>query len=777
MSTMTNLHPPIGATALGFPRIGRDRELKKALEAYWAGRIDDIALDGTASAVRRDALTTMAAAGLDTVPVNTFSWYDHMLDAAILVGAVPERFAGVSGEHRLAGFDAARYFAMARGTAEVPPLEMTKWFDTNYHYLVPEIGAETAFALDATKPLAEYAEARELGIHARPVVVGPYTFLALAKAADGAPDGFDPQERLSDLLDVYVDLLRELQAAGVAWVQLDEPAAVRDLDAAEVASLRRAYERLAAVPERPALLVATYFADPVEALPALLTTGVEGITLDLLHGPTAEAVRDLPGLAETTLVLGAIDGHNIWRADLHERLDLLRTWSDLGADRSVSTSCSLLHVPYRAARETGLDPALLATLAFADEKLAEVVALDQALRAAESPWSIDTAAAFARSAAAVEGRAAIPGLHHGETTGRLGTLGADSRQRSSRADRGTAQRSRLDLPPLPTTTIGSFPQTAELRKARASYVSGSLPQEAYAAQMREEIQVVIRLQETLGLDVLVHGEPERNDMVQYFAEQLAGYVATQHGWVQSYGSRCVRPPILYGDVHRPVPMTVAWSTYAQSLTSRPVKGMLTGPVTMLAWSFVREDQPRSVTADQVALALRDEVADLEAAGIAIVQVDEPALRETLPLRSAEQKAYLDWAVGAFRLATSGVRADTQIHTHLCYSEFGEIIDAIDGLDADVTSIEAARSRMELLDDVRQRGFGGDLGPGVYDIHSPRVPASAEIVDLLERALASLPADRLWVNPDCGLKTRGYAEVEPALRAMVTAARTVRARLA
>ncbi|MFT3887615.1 MAG: 5-methyltetrahydropteroyltriglutamate--homocysteine S-methyltransferase [Arachnia sp.] len=768
---MTTTHSPIGATALGFPRIGRNRELKKALDAYWAGRIDADALDATA--VRLDAVDSMAAAGLDSVPVNTFSWYDQVLDAMILTGAVPGRYQAVSGEHTLAGFDAARYFAMARGNAEVAPLEMTKWFDTNYHYIVPEIGPETAFALNAAKPLAELAEATERGVRARPVVVGPFTFLALAKASDEAPEGYDPLARLDDLVEVYAQLLGELAAAGAEWVQLDETAAVRDLSPTQAEQLGAAYRRLAAVAERPAILATTSFADPVEGLPALAASGVEAISLDILHGPSPETVRQLPGIDGVELVLGAIDGHNIWRADLTATLAQLRAWDGVGAARSVGTTCSLLHVPYNSERETTLPEALRRNLAFADQKLAEVVALQRAVDGSSDA----SAEAFAASDAALAERDAIPGRVNADVTARLAGLGDADRTREPRAERAAAQAERLGLPLLPTTTIGSFPQTQRLRAARAAVRAGRLDEAAYAEQMREEVREVIALQTEIGIDVLVHGEPERNDMVQYFAEQLEGYAATEHGWVQSYGSRCVRPPILFGDVHRPRPMTVVWAQFAQSLTSKPVKGMLTGPVTMLAWSFVREDQPRSVTADQVALALRDEVSDLEAAGIGIVQVDEPALRETLPLRAADQAAYLDWAVASFRLATSSVRAETQVHTHLCYSEFGEIIGAIDALEADVTSIEAARSRMELLADIQERGFGGALGPGVYDIHSPRVPSADEVEELLRAALASLPAEKLWVNPDCGLKTRGYAEVDPALRNLVTAAAEVRASLA
>lgn len=758
-----------GATVLGYPRIGRRRELKKAVEGFWAGRLDGAALDETAAAVRRDALDTMSAAELDSVPVNTFSWYDQVLDTCVLVGAVPERHLAVSGDHALAGFDAARYFAMARGTADVTPMEMTKWFDTNYHYIVPEIGPETAFALHADKPLTEYSEASASGLSARPVVVGPYTFLTLAKPADGVDDAFDPLSRLDDLVEIYAQLLGELHAAGVEWVQIDEPAAVRELAPEQVTLLRGVYDRLGAVADRPKILVATYFAAPVEALPALAETPVEGFALDLVRGFDADDVSGID-LSTKTLLLGAVNGRNVWRNDLSATLASLQAWKDVSASASISTSCSLLHVPYDVAVETGLEPRLAETLAFAVQKLDEVVALDTAFTTGEQ------GAAFTDSDHAVAGHDQVPGLVDQAVRDRLAAVAAGDRDREPQDERDTAQAAELGLPALPTTTIGSFPQTTELRTARADLRRGTIDAAAYEKVMKDEVREVVALQEKLGLDVLVHGEPERNDMVQYFAEQLSGYAFTELAWVQSYGSRCVRPPILFGDISRPTPMTVAWSAFAQSLTDKPMKGMLTGPVTMLAWSFVREDQPRSVTSDQVALALRDEVHDLEAAGIRIIQVDEPALRETLPIRRSEQAEYLTWSVDSFRLATAGVAVGTQIHTHLCYSEFGEIIDAIDGLNADVTSIEAARSRMELLGDVAAHGFSGGLGPGVYDIHSPRVPGEHEVDELIAAALESLPATALWVNPDCGLKTRGYAEVEPALEHLVAATHRVRSRL-
>ncbi|MGH3342579.1 MAG: 5-methyltetrahydropteroyltriglutamate--homocysteine S-methyltransferase [Carbonactinosporaceae bacterium] len=760
----------IGATVLGYPRIGRRRELKRVLESYWSGEasIDDVR--AVSAQVRDDALRTMRAAGLDSVPVNSFSWYDHVLDTTVLVGALPSRFDAVrpSGD-LLGGCDAATYFTMARGTQDVPPLEMTKWFDTNYHYLVPEISPGTVFGLYAEKPLTELAEAQALGIEGRPVVVGPFTFLSLAKAEQGSAQGFAPLDRLDDLAEVYVELLAVLADAGATWVQFDEPAAVRDLAPSEQEALRRTYQRLGEVSRRPRLLVSTYFADPVEGMPALAGTPVEAIGIDVVRGPRIESLTAVPGLREKTLVLGAVDGRNVWRTDLREATSVLVPFLGLAADVAISASCSLLHVPYDLDVEEDLDPSLHAILAFADQKLAEVVTLQRALEGETDA----VAGALAASDEAVRVRRAMPQLVDDRVRRRLGSVTDADRRRQAHHERGLAQAGRLRLPTLPTTTIGSFPQTAAVRRARAEHRAGKLDPAAYEERMRREIADVVALQERIGLDVLVHGEPERNDMVQYFAEQLAGYASTQLGWVQSYGSRCVRPPILYGDVHRPEPMTVRWATYAQGLTGKPVKGMLTGPVTMLAWSFIRDDQPRAVTADQVALALRDEVADLERAGLAIIQVDEPALRELLPLRSADQKSYLHWSVAAFRLATSGVSASTQIHTHLCYSEFGEIMEAVEGLDADVTSIEAARSSMELLGDVAAGTFTGALGPGVYDIHSPRVPEVEEFAQLIAAARRLLPGVRLWVNPDCGLKTRSYDAVEPALTRMVDAAHRAR----
>ncbi|PZF81718.1 5-methyltetrahydropteroyltriglutamate--homocysteine S-methyltransferase [Jiangella anatolica] len=756
---MTRSIPPIGATVPGYPRIGPNRELKRALESFWSGESGRDDLEAAARAERERSWRRLAALGLDSVPSNTFSLYDQVLDAAVLTGAVPPRFASL-------GLDGpGTYFAMARGTTGAAPLELTKWFDTNYHYLVPEIAPTTRFHLDPAKPVGEVREGLALGVQTRPVLLGPASFLLLSKAADGAPAGFAPLDRLDDLLAVYALLLTTLAAEGVAWVQLDEPAYVADRTADELAALGRAYARLGGLTERPALLVSASFGSLGDALPVLASSPVEAIGLDLVAGSLPDA--DVPGLSGKTVVAGVVDGRNVWRTDLDAALATLRAVEPLAAAVAVSTSCSLLHVPYDLDAETGLDPQLRSWLAFADQKVAEVVTLAAALRdGRRSP-------AFDEAAAALADRAAAPRVVDDAVRTRLGGLTAADTRRAPYAERAAAQRDRLALPPLPTTTIGSFPQTGDVRRARAAFRAGRLDAAEYTARMRAEIERVIRLQEKLGLDVLVHGEPERNDMVQYFAEQLAGFATTEHGWVQSYGSRCVRPPILYGDVSRPAPITVEWATYAQSLTDRPVKGMLTGPVTILAWSFVRDDQPLADTARQVALALRDEVGDLEAAGVGIVQVDEPALRELLPLRAADRPAYLAWSVDAFRLATAGADDATQVHTHLCYSEFGDVVAAIDGLDADVTSIEAARSRMEIVPDVAASGFARGIGPGVYDIHSPRVPGADEIEELLRRALAAIPGDRLWANPDCGLKTRTYEQVEPALTALVAAAARVR----
>ncbi|WP_169982153.1 5-methyltetrahydropteroyltriglutamate--homocysteine S-methyltransferase [Microbispora sp. H10836] len=740
---MTSSFP--ASTVLGYPRIGPDRELKRALESYWEERTSRGDLESTARRLREDSWRRLAALGLEGLPSNTFSYYDQVLDTAVLLGAVPERYRQDD--------DLATYFAMARGAEGIPPLRMTKWFDTNYHYIVPEIGPETVFSLDAAKPLAEVREARALGLETRPVVVGPVTFLLLAQATPGSPGGFAPLDRLDDVVEVYARLLAELAAEGVGWVQLDEPALVADRTPAELAAVEAAYGRLGRLENRPALLVASYFGDLGDALPVLAATPVEAVALDLVRG-TAHGVDALAG---KTVVAGVVSGRDVWRTDRDRALATLLAVRERAGRVAVGTSCSLLHVPYDVERETGLDPALRERLAFAEQKVAEVVELADLLAAAPRRHA---------PRRHVPGQPAAQGRPH--ASGRRTAQG-----RAPYPVRAAAQAEHLKLPILPVTTIGSFPQTGELRRARAALAAGEIGEAAYEGMLRTEIERVIALQERLGLDVLVHGEAERNDMVQYFAEHLDGFAVTRHGWVQSYGSRCTRPPILHGDVRRPEPITVRWARYAQSLTSKPVKGMLTGPVTIVAWSFVRDDLPLREVVLQVADAVREEVGDLEEAGIRVIQVDEPALRELVPLRRAEQDAYLEWAVAAYRWATSGADECTQIHTHLCYSDADQILAAIDALDADVTSIESARSRGRLLGAVGD--FSRGLGPGVYDIHSPRVPGADEVEALLTEALRAVPAERLWVNPDCGLKTRSYEQVEAALAGVVEAAARLRAR--
>lgn len=756
-------------TILGYPRIGRRRELKKAIESFWAGRIDEQELARTSAELRATTRERLAALGLgrtDSAIPESFSYYDQVLDAAVTVGAIPTRFEGLRAADGTIGLPA--YFTIARGEGERAPLEMTKWFDSNYHYLVPEIGPETAFSLSSDRLVREVAEGVAAGFVTRPVVVGPVTLLALAKASDDAPEGFDPLSRLDDLLPVYVELLARLKDAGAEWVQLDEPALVSESLPASVAQLSDAAARALAVlggaTERPSILVAAPYAELGEVFPVLAAAPIEAIAVDLVRGgvPTAAA-----GLESKTLVGGVIDGHNIWRGDLAAAYDKLEALRALGAAAvAASTSTSLLHVPHDVADETKLDARLVSWLAFADQKVEQVVVLARGLGQGRAAIEDELAAA----SAALEDRLSAPGVRDGLVRQR--ELSEADFSRVSYEERETAQEA-LGLPALPLTTIGSFPQTGDIRRARAQYGRGELPQEDYEDFLRREIDSVVSLQEELGLDVLVHGEPERNDMVQYFAENLDGFAVTENGWVQSYGSRATRPSILWGDVSRPAPITVDWSSYAQSLTVKHMKGMLTGPVTILAWSFVRDDQPLGETANQVALALREEIADLETAGIEIIQVDEPALRELLPLKQADQAAYLDWSVASFRLSTGGAAAGTQIHTHLCYSEFGVVIDAIRALDADVTSIEAARSRMEVVTDIAEVGFDHGIGPGVYDIHSPRVPSTSEIEALLRRAVEEIPTRQLWVNPDCGLKTRGYAETTESLRNIVEATRRVR----
>jgi 5-methyltetrahydropteroyltriglutamate--homocysteine methyltransferase len=758
------------ATVYGYPRQGPNRELKKAIEGYWKGRVTADALRATAAELRRTNWQQLAGAGIDEVPTGDFSYYDHVLDTSVMVGAIPGRHRDAVAADPLDG-----YFAMARGTQDVAPLEMTKWFDTNYHYLVPELGPDTVFTADATKQVAELGEALALGLTARPVLVGPVTYLLLAKPAPGAPADFEPLTLLDRLLPVYAEVLADLRAAGATWVQLDEPALVQDRTAAELNAAARAYGDLGALADRPRLLVASYFDRLGDALPVLAKAPVEGLALDFTEAAAAnlDALAATGGLPGKRLVAGVVNGRNIWGNDLEKSLATLGTLLGLADRVDVSASCSLLHVPLDTAAERDIDPQILRWLAFARQKTAEIVALATGL--ARGTDSIT--AALAANRAALASRANSPITRDPAVRARGGAITeADARRSQPYAERATAQRAHLRLPLLPTTTIGSFPQTGELRTARADLRAGRIGAAGYEERIKAEIQEVISFQEKTGIDVLVHGEPERNDMVQYFAEQLTGYLATQHGWVQSYGTRYVRPPVLVGDISRPEPMTVPWTAYAQSLTDRPVKGMLTGPVTMLAWSFVRDDQPLGDTARQVALALRDEVNDLEASGTSVIQVDEPALRETLPLRAEDRPGYLAWATEAFRLTTAGVRPDTQIHTHMCYAEFGDIVQAIDDLDADVISLEAARSHMQVARELAAHGYPREAGPGVYDIHSPRVPSAEEAAELLRTGLKAIPAERLWVNPDCGLKTRGWPETRASLENLVAAARTVREEL-
>ena len=767
MSAATTQFPT--ATILAYPRIGRGRELKRALEARWAGRITDAELIQAANDLRKENLARLVELGLnpsDASLADAPSLYDHVLDATILLGAIPPRFAGRE------GLDL--YFALARGDDKVGPEEMTKWFDTNYHYLVPEIGPDTPLRFADDTITRRFTDAREWGYVTRPVLVGPVTYLALAKADPATPD-FDPLTRIDEAVAAYEEALASLHAAGAPWVQLDEPALTSDnlsRSRAELGELAaRVYERLAASQNRPQILLTTPYGDASHAVAALAKTGVEALHVDTLRGSLPKDA-DLSGV---TLVVGAVDGRYIWRADLAQLRETLKAAQALGATRvTVATSNSLQHVPHDTALETWDDETLNANLhawlAFADQKVLEVVTLARGL---DEGWdAID--AEVAEATRVLEQRAAAPGVVRPEVRARTAALTDADRAREPYLEREAAQTERLHLPPLPTTTIGSFPQTTEIRKARAANARGELSDADYEARMREEIASVIALQEELGLDVLVHGEAERNDMVQYFAELLDGFAATRNGWVQSYGSRCTRPSILWGDVSRPAPMTVGWTSYAQSLTDKPVKGMLTGPVTIIAWSFPRNDLPLGEIADQIGLALRDEVSDLEAVGIAAIQVDEPALRELLPLDADRHADYLNWSVGSFRLATSSVRPDTQIHTHLCYSEFGQIIDAIKGLDADVTSIEAARSKMEVVPELAEAGFDHGIGPGVWDIHAPRVPSTEELAELIGLAADAVPVSRLWVNPDCGLKTRGYEETKASLDNLVSATRQVRA---
>ena len=795
--------------SLGFPRIGARRELKFALEAYWRGESSREALQQVGAELRSRHWQDQS--GLDWVPVGDFSFYDQVLDMSFTLGNLPARVRGYDGD------DLDNYFRVARGRsapgtepagqdgqavvpaseqdstlaessadkaacgcapgthgveAGVAAGEMTKWFDTNYHYIVPEFAADTTFRLDPSRILAQLAEARAQGVAAKPVLLGPVSYLALGKVRDAAHPDLDRLSLLPRLLSVYTELLQVLADAGVEWVQIDEPILVTELSPDWQHALNLAYHHLKSV--RIKVLLATYFGPLKENAWLAANLPVAGLHLDAIRG--REDVKPLLNLLPThkVLSLGVIDGRNIWKTDLAGVLDWLEPMAARLGDRLwLAPSCSLLHVPVDLASEDGLDAELKSWLAFARQKLDELRVLARAINEGRDAVRDELAA----NRQAVESRRRSPRVHNPAVQAALAqcaTEAATARQ-SPYAVRAQRQRARFQLPAFPTTTIGSFPQTAEIRQARRQFKAGEIDASAYEKAMQAEVARCVREQETLGLDVLVHGEAERNDMVEYFGEQLEGYAFSRFGWVQSYGSRCVKPPILFGDISRPDPMTVAWAQYAQSLTKCPMKGMLTGPVTMLNWSFVRDDQPRATTCRQLALAIRQEVLDLEKAGIGIIQIDEAALREGLPLRRAQWQEYLDWAVECFRITANGVADDTQIHTHMCYSEFNDIMPAIAAMDADVITIETSRSDMELLDAFDDFSYPNEIGPGVYDIHSPNVPTVQHMVDLMEKAAKRIPTERLWVNPDCGLKTRQWLEVLPALAGMVQAARQLRER--
>ncbi len=782
---------------LGFPRIGRDRELKFALEKHWKGELTHGELEALGVELRRQNWQRQAS--LDRVPVGDFSFYDQVLDTSFLLGNVPERVgtgtgtragvrsgtrAGVRSGTRVGlgtgtgvGEPLDAYFRVARGRAAgdsegVAAGEMTKWFDTNYHYIVPELSARTTFRLDAARLLAHLQEARQQGVRAKPVIIGPVTYLWLGKAQDGS----DRLELLPALLPIYKELLATLASEGVEWVQLDEPALVTELGPDWQKAYRDAYGDPSQGLQGAGckLLLTTYFGRLGENLELVTGLPVDGFHLDAVSAPgeVEQVVATLP--EGRVLSLGVVSGRNVWKTDLAEALDILEPIRNkLGERLWLAPSCSLLHVPVDLASEQKLDPELLSWLAFAQQKLEELSVLGAALSQGRHAVSD----ALRENARALEGRRSSKRVHDPSVQAALEKLSPSlGQRRSPYPHRAAVQARALGLPRFPTTTIGSFPQTAAIRKTRSELRSGKLDSAEYERRMRQEIEWAVREQENLGLDVLVHGEAERNDMVEYFGERLEGYAFSQFGWVQSYGSRCVKPPILFGDISRPKAMTVDWIRYAQSLTSKPMKGMLTGPVTILNWSFVRDDQPRSVSCYQLALAIREEVQELERAGVRIIQIDEAALREGLPLRKSEWQQYLRWAVDSFRIAANGVADETQIHTHMCYSEFNDIIEAIAAMDADVITIETSRSNMELLDVFDSFEYPNQIGPGVYDIHSPNVPTEEQIIQLMQKAAEKIPAERLWVNPDCGLKTRSWDEVLPSLRNMVSAAQRLRAEL-
>jgi 5-methyltetrahydropteroyltriglutamate--homocysteine methyltransferase len=748
------------ATNLGFPRIGSHRELKTALENTWSGTSSAEELLKTAASLRARHWVLQQKAGIAHIPSNDFSLYDQMLDTIAMLGAVPPRFGHQGGHVAL-----DLYFAMARGNAHAPAMEMTKWFDTNYHYIVPELTAETQFALSSAKAVEEFKEAKFLGLTTRPVLIGPLTFLKLAKMRDGS----DALALLPKIIPVYQQVLKALGDAGAEWVQIDEPILVADLDAATRDAFNDAYSELTGGPK---IMLATYFGAVGDNSQTLVALPVAGVHIDLVRAPEqlAAIAKGLP--KERYLSLGLVNGRNIWKSALTDGERLIGEAKKLHGDKLfVAGSCSLLHSPVDLDTETKLDAELRGWLAFATQKLAEISALAGAANGQRDN------AYFLENAKAVGSRVTSSRIHDPAVKARLAAVTPQMAERQTGfKDRIALQQSLLKLPLLPTTSIGSLPQTKEIREIRAAFKKGMLDQAAYEKQLEDKTAEAMRWQDEIDIDVPVHGEFERNDMVEYFGEQLRGFAFTERAWVQSYGSRCVKPPIIFGDVSRPEPMTVRWTAMAQKYTAKPVKGMLTGPVTILQWSFVRDDQPREQTCKQIALAIRDEVLDLESAGVKIIQIDEAALREGLPIRKSDWKTYLDWAVESFRLTASGVKAQTQIHTHMCYSEFNDIIAAVAAMDADVISIETSRSAMELLDAFAGFRYPNDIGPGVYDIHSPRVPSQEEMEQLLDKALQVLSPQQLWVNPDCGLKTRGWTEVRPALISMVAAAKAVRGRL-
>ncbi len=753
---------------LGFPRIGAKRELKKAVESYWKGNLSEAELQAEAKNLRKIHWHMQKDAGIDLIPSNDFSFYDHVLDTIALVGAVPERYDAPEGPVSL-----ETYFAMARGqqTSEkdVTAMEMTKWFDTNYHFIVPELSSKTSFKLSSNKIVDEFVEAKELGIDTKPVLLGPVSFLLLAKSHE---DGFDALSLLSKLLPVYTEVLKKLEAVGANWVQIDEPCLVLDQNADAITAYKDAYASLSKASSIK-ILLATYFDDMRENSAVAFGLPVAAVHIDLVRAPGQldNALSQISG--ETILSLGVIDGRNIWRADLDQALaSVEKAIAKLGSDRViVGPSCSLLHSPVDLDSETELDEELTSWLAFAKQKLSEISAVANAGNGAKDE------AFFANAQAAIQSKASSARVHNKAVKERTANITEDMKSRNSDyAIRAEIQRPILNLPLLPTTTIGSFPQTAEVRATRAKFRTGEISAQEYEKFLQEETVRTIRIQEELGLDVLVHGEYERTDMVEYFGEKLSGFAFTKFGWVQSYGSRCVKPPIIFGDVSRPEAMTVKWAEFSQANTKKHMKGMLTGPVTILQWSFVRNDQPESETCKQIGLAIRDEVVDLETAGIKIIQIDEAALREGLPLRRDNWAHYLDWSIEAFRVSASGVGDETQIHTHMCYSDFNDIISHIAKMDADVITIETSRSQMELLDAFVEFKYPNEIGPGVYDIHSPRVPSKQEMVNLLHKALEVLKPEQLWVNPDCGLKTRGWPEVKEALKLMTSAAQQVREEL-